>query len=98
MYDTGMIRIVLHEFRVVHFEVVAARDGNVVFDEVGSGVFFVDYVVAEAEPEDVPVIAVGRVGARGGREIQQVAGAFGEVEELRLDADVPVGVVFEDEG
>jgi len=93
-----MIWVVEHEFRVVHVEVVGTGDGDVVFDQVGPRVTLRDVVVAETNPEDVPVITVGGMGARGDGGIQQVAGAFGEVEELRLDADVPVGVVFEDEG
>lgn len=93
-----MIRVVEHELRVVHGEVVGAGDGDVVFDKVGPRIIFGDGVVAEAEPEDVPVVAVGGVGACGGGGVEEVAGAFGEVEELGFDADIPVGVVFEDEG
>jgi len=93
-----MIRVVEHELRVVHGEVVGAGDGDVVFDKVGPRIIFGDGVVAEAEPKDVPVVAVGGVGACGGGGVEEAAGAFGEVEELGFDADIPVGVVFEDEG
>lgn len=98
MYHSGVIRVVGHEFRVIHVEMVGAGNGDVVLDQVGPRVALRDVVVAETHPKEVPIITVGGMGARRDGSIQQVAGAFGEVKKLGLDADVPVGVVFKDEG
>lgn len=98
MHHSCVVRVVEHEFRIVHVEMVGAGNGDVVLDEVGPRVALREVVVAETHPEEVPVITVGGVGARRDGSVQQVAGAFGEVKKLGLDADVPVGVVFKDEG
>ena len=83
VYDSRMIREVVHELAVVHIDdVVGAGDGYVVLDEVSPRIIFGDDVVAEAEPEDIPIIAVRGVGTGGGGGIEEVARAFGEVEEL----------------
>ena len=72
--------------------------GVVVLDEDAAVVAVVRLGGAVAEPDEVPVVAVGRGrgGVRGcGLE---GLGAEGDVFELGAEVDVPVCVVLEDEG
>lgn len=67
------------------------REGLVFVEGLGED------LAAVPEPEDVPVVAVGcALLCDGGWE--DVACAGGGLEELVFDADVPIHVVFHDEG
>ena len=51
-----------------------------------------------AQPEDVPVVAVGTVGSLIEGDVSEESCLVRECTELALKGDVPVGVVFDDQG
>lgn len=75
---------------------VLGRDGLVVLDQVFAVVVLVHDLAAVAWPDDVPVVAVGGVLALREGVTAEGPDALGEVGHLSGEADVPVGVVFED--
>ena len=53
--------------------------------------------MAVTEPQEIPASTIGGVRLLGYGLVQEVARAASEIGEERVDADVPVGIVFEDE-
>ena len=51
-----------------------------------------------AQPEDVPIVAVGTVGSLIEGDVSEEPYLVRECTELALKGDVPVGVVFDDQG
>lgn len=76
------------------FERRGGDDGRVVDEDVLVGVVIVDFLTV-AEPED---ILVGTVGCVRGCGVCEVADGGGDGRELGAQGDIPVGVVFENEG
>ena len=54
--------------------------------------------MAETDPEDVPAVAVGRVSIGICGVSEEVAAAMGEFVELGFYSQVPIGVIFKNEG
>ena len=76
------------------------RDGGVVVDDEEMPVGRVGGDAAVAQPEEIPVVAVGRMWgvAVVFAVVEDELAALGELLELGLEGDVPVRVVFEDDG
>lgn len=99
VHDPRGIIVVRHIRDFAQVEAMDPRGGGgVVFEDDAARVRFDGGEGAVAEPEEVPVVAVGGVWDVVGRGVEEPLGAGGEVEELGPEGDVPVGVVFEDEG
>ena len=98
MDDAGVVWVIVEERWVVHMKMIRTGHGYVVVDQIGTRIVFRDDIVAEPEPEDVPAVSVRRMGLECGGLVKQISRAFGEVEELGFYADIPICVVFENEG
>ena len=95
--DAGVVGPGVHDLGLVEVEIGHCRNGEIVLDHVGSWVFLGYGVVAMTEPQEIPASTIGRVRLLGYGLVQEVARAASEIGEERMDADVPVGIVFEDE-
>ena len=98
MHDTCVVGPGMHDFRIVKVEVGYRRDGKVVFDNISTRVVFGNGVVAVAEPKEVPPVPISRVRILGDWLIEEVAGATGKVGQERMYTNIPVSIVFENEG
>ena len=78
-------------------ETINSGNSVIVRDDKDPVVILGTKVVAEANPEEVPILSVGRREGSFSAIAEEKARTFGEVYELRLDPHVPVRVVFEDE-
>ena len=87
----------VHDLGVVEVEIGHCGNGQIVLDHKGSWVFVGYGVVAMTEPQKIPASTIGGVRLLGYGLVQEVARAASEIGEERVDADVPVGIVFEDE-
>ena len=93
--DDARVGRVVGEF-VEPGDLLQVGDGGVVGDEVSAIVSLGRVFAAVAEPENVPVVAVGGVCGRVGGDVEEELGAFGEFGHLGEDSYVPVHVVFHD--
>lgn len=51
-----------------------------------------------AEPKEVPVVSIRRVRGVTSRGVEEPLRASCEIKKLRAEGDVPVSVIFENEG
>ena len=86
-------------FRVPHMPAMIRRpDGSIIGDNKARKRLLRRLVLrAVSEPEHVPPVAVRGSRLRRGR-VEEMAAPQGELRQLGLQPDVPVGVVFDDQG
>ena len=86
-------------FRVPHVPAMIRRpDGGIIGDDEARKRLLRRLVLrAVSEPEHVPPVAVRGPRLRRGR-VEEMAAPQGELRQLGLQPDVPVGVVFDDQG
>lgn len=72
--------------------------GGVVGDDEARKGFCGLVLRAVAEPKHIPTIAIRGQRLRGGGRVEDMSGPEGELSKLVFQRDVPIGVVFENQG
>ena len=99
VHDPRGVLVHLHVRYAAKVDAVLGRGGGgVVLHQHAAGVAVLRLGGAVAQPDEIPAVTVGRERLGGFGSVEEGLGAESDALELGAEIDVPVGVVFHDQG